>query len=91
LKAGGNQSNRFAEISDYIANRMEMEDSKSVPVGSSHGRMNRQYPLILTHTTYIIRNLGKPTALLVTFHAGFMIDLYLDPEDGGDMFLRNVG
>jgi hypothetical protein len=20
-----------------------------------------------------------------------MIDLYLDPEDGGDMFLRNVG
>jgi hypothetical protein len=34
VKAGGKQRNRFAEIPDYIGNRREMEDSKSVPVGS---------------------------------------------------------
>jgi hypothetical protein len=25
------------------------------------------------------------------FHAGFLLGLFLDPEDGGYMFLRNVG
>jgi hypothetical protein len=25
------------------------------------------------------------------FHAGFLIGLFFDREDGGDMFLRNVG
>jgi hypothetical protein len=31
-------------------------------------------------------------ALLATcFHAGFFLGLFFDPEDGGDMFLRNVG
>jgi hypothetical protein len=31
-------------------------------------------------------------ALLSTcFHAGFFLRLFFDPEDGGDMFLRNVG
>jgi hypothetical protein len=24
-------------------------------------------------------------------HADFLLGLFLDPEDGGDMFLRNVG
>jgi hypothetical protein len=24
-------------------------------------------------------------------HAGFLFGLFLDPENGGDMFLRNVG
>jgi hypothetical protein len=31
-------------------------------------------------------------ALLVTcFHAGFLLGLFFGLEDGGDMFLRNVG
>jgi hypothetical protein len=25
------------------------------------------------------------------FHAGSLLDLFFDPEDGGDMFLRKVG
>jgi hypothetical protein len=25
------------------------------------------------------------------FHAGFLLGLFFDPADGGDMFLRNVG
>jgi hypothetical protein len=35
---------------------------------------------------------GKPIALLATcFHAGFLLGLFFDPEDGGDIFLRYVG
>jgi hypothetical protein len=31
-------------------------------------------------------------ALLSTcFTLGFLLDLFFDPEDGGDMFLRNIG
>jgi hypothetical protein len=29
--------------------------------------------------------------LAICVHAGFLLDLFLGPEDGGDMFLRNVG
>jgi hypothetical protein len=27
----------------------------------------------------------------ICFHAGFLLGLFFDPEEGGDMFLRNVG
>jgi hypothetical protein len=38
VKVGGKQSNRLAGISDYKGNRKEIEDSKSVPVGSPMGQ-----------------------------------------------------
>jgi hypothetical protein len=28
--------------------------------------------------------------LVACFHAGFLLGLFFDPEDGGDMFLRNI-
>jgi hypothetical protein len=34
VKACVKQSNRLAEISNYIGKRREMEDTKSVPLGS---------------------------------------------------------
>jgi hypothetical protein len=33
----------------------------------------------------------KPALLATCFHAGFLLGLFFDPEDGSDMFLRNVG
>jgi hypothetical protein len=40
----------------------------------------------------VIRNFGLSIALLATcFHAGFLLGLFFDPDDGSDMFLRNVG
>jgi hypothetical protein len=39
----------------------------------------------------MIRTFGKPIVLLAAcFHAGFLLGLFLDPEDGSDMFLRNA-
>jgi hypothetical protein len=29
--------------------------------------------------------------LATCFHAGFLLGLFFDPEDGDDIFLRNVG
>jgi hypothetical protein len=38
VKAGGKQNNQLAKISDYVGNRKEMEDRKSIPVGSPAGQ-----------------------------------------------------
>jgi hypothetical protein len=35
--------------------------------------------------------LGYNTLLATCVHVGFLLDLFFDLEDGGDMFLRNVG
>jgi hypothetical protein len=36
---------------------------------------------------------GKRRIILLAtcFHAGFMLNYFFDPEDGSDMFFRNVG
>jgi hypothetical protein len=33
----------------------------------------------------------KKGSKLNWFHADFLFGLFLDPEDGGDMFFRNIG
>jgi hypothetical protein len=38
MKAGGKQSSRLADISDYIGNSREMEDSNSVLIGLPVGQ-----------------------------------------------------
>jgi hypothetical protein len=53
-----------------------MQGSKSVPVGLPVG------------LSYIIRNSGKPIALHATcLTLVFLLGLFFDTEDGGDMFL----
>jgi hypothetical protein len=34
---------------------------------------------------------SKKTSACYLLHAGFLLDLFFDPEDGGNMFPRNVG
>jgi hypothetical protein len=34
---------------------------------------------------------ASPYLLATGIHAGFLLGLFPDPENGGDMFLRNVG
>jgi hypothetical protein len=36
------------------------------------------------------RERSQRILLATCFHAGFLLGLFFDPEDGGDMFLRNV-
>jgi hypothetical protein len=32
----------------------------------------------------------RESSAAICFHAGFLLGLFVDAEDGGDMFLRNV-
>jgi hypothetical protein len=45
VKAGGKQSDRLAESLDYTISRSEMEDIKSVPVGSPVGQNEPPIPI----------------------------------------------
>jgi hypothetical protein len=40
--------------------------------------------------TYRLHLQGRRALLVTCFHAGFLLSLYVNPEDVGDMFLRNV-
>jgi hypothetical protein len=33
---------------------------------------------------------NKQALLVIYFRAGFMLGLFFDPEDGGNIFLRNI-
>jgi hypothetical protein len=47
---------------------------------------------LLSTISYLKRKFGKPISMLATCsHAGFLLGLFFDPEDEGDMFLRNIG
>jgi hypothetical protein len=47
--------------------------------------------LHLFKSRYSLQHLVLKLTLLATcFHDGFLLGLFFDPEDGGDMFLRNV-
>jgi hypothetical protein len=49
MKAGSKQSNWLAKILDSMENRMEREDSKSIPVGSPQNKTSCTYTLALRH------------------------------------------
>jgi hypothetical protein len=39
----------------------------------------------------MVEDYAKPALLPICFHAGFFFGLLFEPEDRGEMFLRNVG
>jgi hypothetical protein len=41
------------------------------------------------HIAFIFR--VKPGSACYLLHAGFLLGFFFDPEDGDDMFLRNIG
>jgi hypothetical protein len=55
MKASSKPNNWLAEISDYIGNEKEMEDSKTIPAGSPLGQNEPSVP-ICCHTQP-----GEPT------------------------------
>jgi hypothetical protein len=40
---------------------------------------------------WVAENRGIEALFATCFHAGFLYGLFFDLEDGGDMFLRNIG
>jgi hypothetical protein len=60
MKAGVNQKNWLAKISYYIANRKEMEDSKSIPMGSPIGQ--NKLPVPIGSQTYV-KGVGQKSGL----------------------------
>jgi hypothetical protein len=60
----------------------------------SYGQANENRVIVVhfPSVSYVIRNFGKPIAQLAKcFHDGFLLDLFLNPEDGFDIFRQNVG
>jgi hypothetical protein len=53
-----------------------MEEWRTWRIWGSHNGGYEEYYLLEYSTTY--------------FHAGILFSLFLDPEDGGNMFLQNV-
>jgi hypothetical protein len=49
------------------------------------------WAIMLCSTLKVNGLFGGAYMFATCFHAGFLLGLFLDPEDGGDMFLRNVG
>jgi hypothetical protein len=43
------------------------------------------------HIASIFRVKKSGGKVFTCFHAGILLSLFFDPEDGGDMFLRNFG
>jgi hypothetical protein len=48
------------------------------------------YSSIVSNLRNIMERIRKYSACYL-LPAGFLLGLFFDPEDGGDMFLRNVG
>jgi hypothetical protein len=101
VKGDGKQSNWLAEISDYIGNRREMEDSKSVPVGSP---VKSQYPLAFRYNRgnkkrFKKCSLSSPKCsgshcippLPSSLSLSLSLIHQIEPDDGDRGDLRNVG
>jgi hypothetical protein len=41
-------------------------------------------------TAVVMKGYNAVYSSVTCFHAGFLLGLFFDPEDGGDTFLRNI-
>jgi hypothetical protein len=52
-------------------------------------QVNRRFGRNMSHSPSESNN--KPSTIFDLFHASLLLGLFFDPEDGDDIFLRNVG
>jgi hypothetical protein len=79
----------------------EQEESELCRISGSDSAGYKEFYVLGYNAVYSVEN--PPTFLrnisqvasrvqyATCFHAGFLLGLLFDPEDGRDMFLRNVG
>jgi hypothetical protein len=68
-----------------------MEATLRTRIWGSHSGGYEEYCLLGYNAVWSVESQPMLKQVASSFHAGFLLGLFLDPEDGGDMFLRNVG